>query len=826
MGERALTVGDRIIVHLFGFGRFAEEFECPEDMCQSGISTATGKSRAHITLELNRMKEAGLVMERNAHVKGAKSRRKTYLLTPTGLAKFSEINNYLESLNIEIVENEISRFVTGNGAAEYLRAIFNLSKIMAVDRVLASGGILVVSQQEGAEQPEPRMKYLPPKPDDFQPRREMKTLISMLADDKTNTVILLGIPGMGKTTMLAQLAGSLEPGSAVMYRKLYSYDSAVSILTDMGDFLDDNGYPHLRRFMANPILFDLSEAGYMAKCAFSGKKLVVIIDDYEQAPCTLMPLLSMLTEMVNGSGSGLIIASSKRGDFYSLKNLALDRTVREVSLGPMEPEAAGKLLGSDNGNNKEYLKMAGGHPLTLKLLASGVGATTLAGYVEDEVLGKDTELSKMCRFVSVIRKPFLPDDLELGGFKAADQIRHNLVFEPQPGGGYLLHSAISSIMLAATGKRMLKELHLMAAEFYEKTETGTHEILHHLIHGDSMDKARNLMLEKGEELLSTGNPEELADAMELVLWEKEEKPQVKLLATRIFDHAGKWDRAEKVAREILKESPETQEAIMAGIIHANILSKTGDPKAALKVLDSIPKNRMKQEVRARVYYARASTLRRLGQNREALEACEKAIATAEKTGNGVMRGQCLMENAMIMSASGKHREALDNLKSAMALFSEKDSLPDLIRCRINMGMVMRSLEMYDEAAETLEMAVKMAEEAGLNRFRAHGLVNLTDLLNRKKEFKRSVKLSHLAIDIFSGLGDPLMQAAAMFNLCTASAGNGRKKEAIATMEKALSILEKKGLVKSKGSWISECADILRGMGEDELAKKIIKKYGG
>src|SRR3989442_2827146 len=77
-------MGERILVHLSGFLRHADSYECPVEMTQDGIAVALLLSRAHVALELKRLKSTGKVQERMAHVANARSRRKVYALTPAG----------------------------------------------------------------------------------------------------------------------------------------------------------------------------------------------------------------------------------------------------------------------------------------------------------------------------------------------------------------------------------------------------------------------------------------------------------------------------------------------------------------------------------------------------------------------------------------------------------------------------------------------------------------------------------------------------------------------------------------------------------------------
>lgn len=149
---------DRIIVHLAPYSRYADEFECPEAMSQAGISQAIGKSRAHTTLELNRMKEADLVTERLAHVKGTRSKRKTYTLTNQALVTERQITGHVEGLEIEMLGSEAG-IINGRQAVDFLISELPTSRALAFDIVLSSDGKI---DPEENKQPPPS----PPIPDD------------------------------------------------------------------------------------------------------------------------------------------------------------------------------------------------------------------------------------------------------------------------------------------------------------------------------------------------------------------------------------------------------------------------------------------------------------------------------------------------------------------------------------------------------------------------------------------------------------------------------------------------------------------------------------
>ncbi|MCL2318164.1 MAG: hypothetical protein FWC44_03840 [Methanomassiliicoccaceae archaeon] len=67
-----------------------EQFNIPFDLTQDGIASVLGISRAHVSLELKKLKDLGKIDDWRAHVKGSTSKRIVYYLLPDG-AKDAEV---------------------------------------------------------------------------------------------------------------------------------------------------------------------------------------------------------------------------------------------------------------------------------------------------------------------------------------------------------------------------------------------------------------------------------------------------------------------------------------------------------------------------------------------------------------------------------------------------------------------------------------------------------------------------------------------------------------------------------------------------------------
>lgn len=76
---------ERILTLVSGYDLDSiSSFDAPETITQAGIADKLGVTRAHATLEINRLLEQNLVEARKMHVRGRPTRLLTYFATPAG----------------------------------------------------------------------------------------------------------------------------------------------------------------------------------------------------------------------------------------------------------------------------------------------------------------------------------------------------------------------------------------------------------------------------------------------------------------------------------------------------------------------------------------------------------------------------------------------------------------------------------------------------------------------------------------------------------------------------------------------------------------------
>ncbi|HSV41872.1 MAG TPA: tetratricopeptide repeat protein [Methanomassiliicoccales archaeon] len=98
----AVTIGERILLHLAQYSKHHDDFDAPMDVSQDGIAEALRISRAHAAIELKKLKESGEVVERLAHIRRGPTKRKVYFLTESGEARAQRLRDFVSREGIEL----------------------------------------------------------------------------------------------------------------------------------------------------------------------------------------------------------------------------------------------------------------------------------------------------------------------------------------------------------------------------------------------------------------------------------------------------------------------------------------------------------------------------------------------------------------------------------------------------------------------------------------------------------------------------------------------------------------------------------------------------
>ena len=96
-------VQERIFLHLCDYVDHSDKVEVPFALSQMGIANAVSIARSNVPRAISGMKEAGHLIERQAHVTGVSRKRKAYFLTDEGAKVADEIWTRVSETNVRVV---------------------------------------------------------------------------------------------------------------------------------------------------------------------------------------------------------------------------------------------------------------------------------------------------------------------------------------------------------------------------------------------------------------------------------------------------------------------------------------------------------------------------------------------------------------------------------------------------------------------------------------------------------------------------------------------------------------------------------------------------
>jgi DNA-binding MarR family transcriptional regulator len=114
-------VQERILLHLLDYSDFKDSIEVPFALSQMGIANAVAIARSNVPRAIAGLKDQGILVERQAHVKGVSRKRKAYFLTDSGVSLAAETWQRLTEVPVRCVfEGESPKDTTLGGVKSVL----------------------------------------------------------------------------------------------------------------------------------------------------------------------------------------------------------------------------------------------------------------------------------------------------------------------------------------------------------------------------------------------------------------------------------------------------------------------------------------------------------------------------------------------------------------------------------------------------------------------------------------------------------------------------------------------------------------------------------
>jgi tetratricopeptide (TPR) repeat protein/DNA-binding MarR family transcriptional regulator len=705
MARLVLSLNERLILHLSEMDKHKDDPEVPVGASQEGIAQRLGTGVHTVSRMLSSIVKEGLVSERLAHVRGAPKRRKAYSLTEMGM-------KVAQSLRTDIAGRKMVLEHDGKAQEmsfeEAIRRIGSISGITPgfpemVDLAIANDVIRMemFPRQSAGKRCSPEFVERSqgrPKVENFFGRdAERKAILERLDSPDTSTVLIWGMPGIGKSTLASKLFDELSGKRTMFWYSFRGWDTESSFLSALSDFLVSAGRSDtvtgLKRGsspaeMFMPLVNDLSGCG-----------MVMFLDDIQKCSRQVTSLLSMVTEAARVSKSSKIVLLSRTiPGFFS--NAVQGNIL--VELAGLDRDSAWHMAQSMNAKDSvRIVDESHGHPLLLSLMARGGPGQSkgdVISFIEREVYSAVSEKErKVLEMLSVFRHPVPVDAVPDSDYAVVAGLRQRALVVEQEDGIWT-HDLLKDFFTSHLSAQAKKEYHSLAAAYCDKNPAAEWklETLYHLVEADSWAEALRVAIVNASELASDFPEETLA------------------LVSKIPSDSGSHrENAELLfIRGQLHEELGSEESALA------------DFERSLSLLgaeEDVAKRALVLETQARL----RSEVRRWS---EALSDHQKALHIYERSNDKEGQTREWLNIGGVLRKKGDFAKAREAYMKALSLATKDEDRPSEAACLNNLGLLDRDEGRLRDAEARLRESVRLAHVVKDPSGEARGLENLAELL--------------------------------------------------------------------------------------------------
>ena len=852
-----MKIADRILLHLSRYYGHAIEVVAPWAMTQNGIASGVGAERKNVALPLNRLAESGHIAIHKRHIKGEKSIRKIYSLTASGMEEARRISRSFGETSVVLIDLE------GHQRVSRMRdvATFTSVNLDMLDVALAlKDGLLDCRQlqQQGArtERKLVDMTERMPVIKGFVGRsKELEGLRWSLQSKETKAVVVSGIPGIGKTSLVAEFLKDWKREHNVFWLKMHEWTGLRGLLIALGEFLSAQGKPALLSSITQAESLDLERIGITLRSEVSGSKGIAVIDDFHKGDERVREAVKIAFEilMEEDSDLKLILVGRSISAFFDARNSKLSRSVATIVVEELDEDSCHQILlrrGIPEIHHGKAMAVARGHPLSLQLFdpaSESSRPSEFYDFVEREVSVSLTPLETGIMTASALaRYPLAPDAFlssriaygEESGQSSMLQLEtdvnrslislkeKNLIIE----GTYDVidsHDLLKDFFKKKASGRLRKSVHLALSQFYVDGDSpfSANEAIYHLIEADDLVSALEVAKLYGNEILERVGCFTLHAFLEASLASKHKylgEPGFLLLSAEIYEMDGNLDSALDALKRISSPGGRERESMVVEALRlqGNILTRRGDLQ---KAQDSFVRGKEiashlgDARLRSSISCDLGNLYHKLGQLGPARENLEDAMKGAEETGDDVLKGRSLYGIAKLVAAEERYEEAISIEGSALEILRQTGALSDQAKILSSMGTCYDAIGKYDEALKCQDEAYDLSVRAGDVYTQGCASMNASATLLKSGHFDDAKMRIDRASSIATKTGDvPMLSFLALMD-GKIRAEEGDWGSAESYFSKCIELAEKSGQKYYNANWRISIGNFYASHGKKDVA---------
>jgi tetratricopeptide (TPR) repeat protein len=796
-----LSMEEKIILQLLSQHRFYQDSDAPIALTQEGIASATGIGRNNVSRIVNNLAKQGDVEIQSKHVKGLPSIRRVHFLTPNGFQKALRLKGEIESTKVKVIDFSGEEKTDEIGKLNiYLPRPYSLLELaIAITR----GSFDCAAFHEMKIKEERRFV-------DFTDRKptvrwflgrekELDGLFEFLASDNARIMVVYGIPGIGKTTLLAKFAQDVRDRINIFWYRIHEWMTLKSLLTPMAEFLSQLGRKGLERFLAqneNPGIGDITN---VISSDLVDLSALIMLDDVQKADKPILEFLSALVGTLEIlPGIRVICASREVPSFYTRSQI-FGGAVRELALEGLDKKSSIQIMKRRAIPDKYFdglYQATKGHPLFLELIEEPgrMLDKNIRMFIEQEVHSR-LELSE-CRILeiaSVFRYPVnldaffvMEEEIAKNAGPRTKEMKYEDYFidydtieglltksllQESLGRMIGMHDLLRDFFYNRTPPRQRALYHRAASKYYLRdTASPSHvEAMYHALMAGDHDIAIQIAAGNGREIITDGYASAFDPLLRTLLMRCEgimgrERTEILLLQGDISDLQGDWDEALSQFREILAIASDVGDRKLMADVYRRIGAialKRGKYEEALDLLSkslSIAKNLGDSHTQVEAYYDMGGICERRGRLQEALSCFSTSMDLGRALGDDVGLGKALYGLGRVHGQLLEHENAIQDKTEALQVLEKTGDIKEIAKVCTSLGNDLWIVGRTEESLKMQERAIELASSAGDLSTIGYAMSNTAAAYLGMENQEKTEEMLDCAIPIFGKLNDPIMIA--------------------------------------------------------------------
>jgi tetratricopeptide (TPR) repeat protein len=658
----------------------------------------------------------------------------------------------------------------------------------------------------------------PAQPQQFIGRDAVVARIKNIVDSpKSNMVVVLGIPGIGKTALALKIIDDYRDKKNLYWYRVREWTTINNIIVTLSEFLKLARRPKLASYLSRvkPLTRKPDEAPYdfgalsdAIEHDFADLNAILVFDDVHLATADVIRLFRIFIDILERVRTVTIVVLLRHAiNFYDRKDVVLKTIVREIKLGFLDMHDSRKLIGMDIDDetfNRIY-ELTSGIPLLLKLLSSAGDRKILTDmkerhidqFIDTEIISNLSASERtVLEIISTYRLPVPSDAILIAkntNYDAITGLIRKLLVIELPKRNFDVHEVIRKFTYARIAPSMRIEYHRAAADYYVRQLT-------------ELDKHIEKLT-----LYTVASAVEDTTMMRAIYG---------MEALYHLQHANEWVRAAELANSICPEWVKQKLIDLTDILYnfsminlprrlwADILRLRADWAAENRhwhnaisnyreCIGALEADGASKDVVAHVYTRLAKVQQALRQWQATIRAHQHALKIFESAGDTENIAKKLLDLGLVYKTYGKLKKAEAFYRRCLLLLKDSDAYEYLVVLYHNFAKLYEALGNWRLARTYMRRSLTVARAMGDAEATATVLCSLAEMDVHKHRFVDAIAHYQEALGIFMNTNryeDAVRTAILIGDLYEA---RGARAEALTSYEQAVELYKRAHMSKTK-----------------------------